>query len=158
MEDPVLVPEYHIPERRETNERSDPRVPSLREYRPSERERRRLDLPELPKRSVTMSVPYFKPARRPNCGQIREKIEEEFGGEIVIPREAKSSKKRLHAPADDCEEPRALCDSPIGGYWALRPLVVYPAGHKDWCSRCLVQMFPDRAQIAVARATVGVPE
>lgn len=90
--------------------------------------------------------PYFDPHRMPTRTRIRRTIEEEFDGCVLI-RTGGGTKQVMHAPRLIIDE-RPLCMSEtINGEWIEKSLNVYPYGHRDWCKRCLVRMFPERSNL-----------
>lgn len=86
--------------------------------------------------------PFFE--REPSRTIVRKKVEEEFDGHVVV-RTGGGAKKVIHA-CDDGESP--ICGSiTIDNEWRAKSLDVYPRGHRDWCRRCLVQLFPERSNL-----------
>lgn len=92
--------------------------------------------------------PLIDAGAEPDRDRIRALIEDEFGGHVVL-RTGGGAKQVLHAPCDhetEAEEP--LCGSlTIDGDWIGKSLLVYPPGHRDWCRRCLIRMFPDVSNV-----------
>lgn len=91
---------------------------------------------------------FFDDGEEPERERIRAMIAEEFAAR-VIRRTGGGTKQVLHAPRDpDPDADQPLCRSKtINGKWDNKSLLVYPRGHRDWCRRCLIRMFPEASNL-----------
>lgn len=86
--------------------------------------------------------PFFD--REPSRTIVRKKVNEEFDGQVVT-RTGGGTKQVLHA-CDDGESP--ICGSQtVDDDWRLKSLTVFPYGHRDWCKRCLIQLYPEKSNL-----------
>lgn len=96
-----------------------------------------------------MSKAYFDPGGRPSEREIREYIEAECDGIVLIGNwPGRSTKKGLHIPSENGDYGQCEFRSDRS-QWRAKPLAVYPEGSKHWCDICLAHCFPNRSNVEV---------
>lgn len=92
------------------------------------------------------SQPYFDEHRIPPRTTVRQMIEEDYENTVLI-RTGGGTRQVMHAPRLIIDE-RPICETDTKDTeWIEKSLDVYPRGHRDWCKRCLLRMFPERSNL-----------